>query len=412
MPFIPVKSDITLVGVGGAANTATSAISASVLHNSNSLFGILQISNSNDLSSTGYDISASHVLSKRAPTCVVSATTISHSATNITYSATNVLHTASGLYKVSALNIELLSGDTSGNGGLKFYNGSTLLTSSLLYSNVQGYVRGLSGSQTGQIPVFDSTNGWTLVHSSSITAGYASTANTINTTITVPQGGTGRTSLTVNAILLGNGTSPVNFLTLPSSGSFVVSNGSAWTTISTGSIPFTVSTASYLKSTFSDNLNIGFASSSTSQSVDIKALTTNGAINISAQRDINFTSVLESINLNANNLLNLNADKSININSSYTLSSSAVIHVTGAPEQYNPESYNTPLWKISSSQASRTASIFAASEIGRTQLICNVGNNSIGIHLSGSFSSPAYVLGAYSSSQICYTANSQWIRLF
>ena len=47
--------------------------------------------------------------------------------------------------------------------------------------------------------------------------------------VTVPQGGTGQTSLTANNVLLGNGTSAVQFVAPGTSGNVLQSNGTTWT---------------------------------------------------------------------------------------------------------------------------------------------------------------------------------------
>jgi hypothetical protein len=49
------------------------------------------------------------------------------------------------------------------------------------------------------------------------------------TDITVADGGTGRSTLTANAVLVGNGTSGINSVSPSTSGNFLVSNGTAWT---------------------------------------------------------------------------------------------------------------------------------------------------------------------------------------
>jgi hypothetical protein len=47
--------------------------------------------------------------------------------------------------------------------------------------------------------------------------------------LTVAQGGTGATTLTANNVVLGNGTSAVQFVAPGTSGNVLVSNGSTWT---------------------------------------------------------------------------------------------------------------------------------------------------------------------------------------
>jgi hypothetical protein len=49
------------------------------------------------------------------------------------------------------------------------------------------------------------------------------------TDLTVSDGGTGRSTLTANAVLVGNGTSGINSVSPSTSGNFLVSNGTSWT---------------------------------------------------------------------------------------------------------------------------------------------------------------------------------------
>jgi hypothetical protein len=72
------------------------------------------------------------------------------------------------------------------------------------------------------------------------TLGTMSTQNANNVNITggsitgitdlaVADGGTGRSTLTANAVLVGNGTSGINSVSPSTSGNFLVSNGTSWT---------------------------------------------------------------------------------------------------------------------------------------------------------------------------------------
>lgn len=60
----------------------------------------------------------------------------------------------------------------------------------------------------------------------SITGG---TISGLGTPLPVASGGSGRSTLTANNVILGNGTSAVNFVAPGSSGNLLVSNGSSWT---------------------------------------------------------------------------------------------------------------------------------------------------------------------------------------
>lgn len=66
-------------------------------------------------------------------------------------------------------------------------------------------------------------------HSQTLTNKTISTGSTYQgDTITVPYGGTGRTSLTNNNVILGSGTSAVNFVAPGTSGNVLTSNGTTW----------------------------------------------------------------------------------------------------------------------------------------------------------------------------------------
>lgn len=63
--------------------------------------------------------------------------------------------------------------------------------------------------------------------------------------IDVPHGGTGRTSLTANNVLLGNGTSPINFVAPGTSGNVLTSNGTTWNSTALPVIPANVSSIDF-----------------------------------------------------------------------------------------------------------------------------------------------------------------------
>jgi hypothetical protein len=55
------------------------------------------------------------------------------------------------------------------------------------------------------------------------------TAAGLSVTLAVGKGGTGRTTLTANNLILGNGTSAVNFVAPGTTGNVLTSNGTTWT---------------------------------------------------------------------------------------------------------------------------------------------------------------------------------------
>lgn len=113
-------------------------------------------------------------------------------------------------------------------------------------------------------------------------------------TVTANKGGTGRTSLNSNSLLVGNGTSPINFIAPGSSGNLLVSNGTSW--ISKG---------------VSDNLYSGvfpiFGTSVTSAEIRLYEDTDNGNNYISLKSPLalssNFTLTLPSSAGSKNQLL-------------------------------------------------------------------------------------------------------------
>jgi hypothetical protein len=95
-----------------------------------------------------------------------------------------------------------------------------------------------NGTNTTQVATTAFVNSAVTIATGSL--GTMSSQNANNVTITggtitgitdlaVADGGTGRSSLTANNVVLGNGTSAVNFVAPGTSGNLLVSNGSSWT---------------------------------------------------------------------------------------------------------------------------------------------------------------------------------------
>jgi hypothetical protein len=70
-------------------------------------------------------------------------------------------------------------------------------------------------------PTADGTNGQPIVTNGSATLSFG--------TVGVGGGGTGQTSLTLNNVILGNGTSAVQFVAPGASGNILTSDGTTWT---------------------------------------------------------------------------------------------------------------------------------------------------------------------------------------
>jgi hypothetical protein len=134
---------------------------------------------------------------------VLSATNVS--ATNV--SATNITASAN-LSSANAIFSATVTAPTPANGT----NTTQVATTAFVNSAVT--------IATGSLGTMSSQN----ANAVTITGG----SITGITDITVADGGTGRSTLTANNVILGNGTSAVNFVAPSTSGNFLVSNGSSW----------------------------------------------------------------------------------------------------------------------------------------------------------------------------------------
>ncbi len=94
-----------------------------------------------------------------------------------------------------------------------------------------GDVVGPASATDNAVARFDSTTGKLIQNSSFIVndSGEVTTGVWQGTEITVAKGGTGATTLTANNVILGNGTSAVQFVAPSTSGNLLTSNGTTWT---------------------------------------------------------------------------------------------------------------------------------------------------------------------------------------
>jgi hypothetical protein len=94
-----------------------------------------------------------------------------------------------------------------------------------------GDVGGPASATDNAVARFDGTTGKLIQDSSFIVndSGEVTTGVWQGTAISVDKGGTGRTTLTANNVLLGNGTSAVNFVAPGTNGNVLTSNGTTWT---------------------------------------------------------------------------------------------------------------------------------------------------------------------------------------
>jgi len=99
----------------------------------------------------------------------------------------------------------------------------------LYYKDNAGVVR-LLASNAGSSPVTSFSAGTTGLTPSTATTG----AITLSGTLNVANGGTSRTSLTANSVIIGNGTSAVNFVAPGTTGNVLTSDGTTWTSAAAG----------------------------------------------------------------------------------------------------------------------------------------------------------------------------------
>lgn len=116
------------------------------------------------------------------------------------------------------------TGDASGQLELQA-NGSTKMTvsaSGVSIPTLVGANINLATNVTGTLPI---ANGGTGTTSTT----FANLATNVTGTLPVANGGTGATTLTSNNVILGNGTSAVQFVAPGTNGNVLTSNGTTWT---------------------------------------------------------------------------------------------------------------------------------------------------------------------------------------
>jgi hypothetical protein len=198
-----------------------------------------------------------------------------------------------------------LTNATNVDGILPVANGgtgsNTLTANAALIGNGTSGILGLSPGALGNIMT---SNGTTWVSSAPLTVTSFSagttglTPNTTTTgavtlagTLNAANGGTGRTSLTANNVLIGNGTSAVNFVAPGSNGHVLLSNGNAWSS----GFPTKLSTASGSAPSYSARAWVNFNGTGTvaiRESGNVSSITDNGV----GQYTINFTTIMSDVN--------------------------------------------------------------------------------------------------------------------
>jgi hypothetical protein len=114
------------------------------------------------------------------------------------------------------------------------------------------------------------------------------------TAVTVAQGGTGASTLTSNAVLIGNGTSAVTAVAPSTNGNVLTSNGTAWTSAA-ATAPAALSTASGSAPSYSARAWVNFNGTGTvaiRASGNVSSITDNGT----GDYTVNFTTAMSDAN--------------------------------------------------------------------------------------------------------------------
>jgi len=162
----------------------------------------------------------------------------------VSYSGTALPVANGGTGQTSYTNGQLLIGNTAGNtltkatltagSGVSITNGAGSITIAATGSG------GTVTSVAMSVPAFLSVAGSPITSSGTLAVSLSGTA------LPVANGGTGATTLTANNVILGNGTSAVQFVAPGSSGNVLTSNGTTWASSApSGGSSFSVKTANY-----------------------------------------------------------------------------------------------------------------------------------------------------------------------
>jgi hypothetical protein len=151
-----------------------------------------------------------------------------------------------------------LAGNNAFTGANTFYNG-TGQTFGTATSTQDGII--LAGRSGGTLSYRATITPTTLTASRTLTLPDVSgTFLTTGTAVTVAQGGTGATTLTANNVILGNGTSAVQFVAPGTNGNVLTSNGTTWTS---AAAPTSVTGQTDSATPFETSLGSGAGSSNT-----------------------------------------------------------------------------------------------------------------------------------------------------
>ena len=224
-----VKADVGLGNVDNTADSAKSVASAATLTTARTIGGV-SFNGSANINLPGVNTAGNQNTSGTA--AVSTAATVTTSAT-------------ASAFKVPFANTTV---STTGNYGLLQDSEATFTynpsTNTLVVGTVSGALSGNATTattlQTARTIGGVSFNGSANINLPGVnTTGNQNTTGTaanVTGTVAVANGGTGRTSLTTGNVVLGAGTSAVNFVAPGTSGNVLTSNGSTWVSSAAGGV--------------------------------------------------------------------------------------------------------------------------------------------------------------------------------
>lgn len=122
--------------------------------------------------------------------------------------------------------------------GTQFSVETNGITDAMLRQSAGLSVVGRSANTTGNVADITAANDGQVLRRSGTAVGFGAvnlaSTDAVTGTLAVANGGTGATSLTANNVLLGNGTSAVQFVAPGTSGNVLTSNGTTWTSAAGG----------------------------------------------------------------------------------------------------------------------------------------------------------------------------------
>jgi hypothetical protein len=168
-------------------------------------------------------------------------------------------------------------------------------------------------------------------------------ATHVDGTLPVANGGTGQTSLTANNVILGNGTSSVNFVAPGTNGNVLTSNGTTWTSGSAPGFPSgtallfqqTAAPTGWTKQTTHDNKALRVVSGSASSGGSV-AFTTAFASQAVSGTNANFTATNQAQTAGGSVSTSLSAGGSVNLSSGGSVGATTLI-TSQIPSHTHPQ---------------------------------------------------------------------------